>query len=115
MAGTEWRPCQALRMIGQESTTIVPWLGELAFGAVVILALFGYIWFRPAVHALLEDKRRAEEQRDALIQTYQKEIIPVLLAVVDGQNAMVQTLEKDVAPVLGDVKGLLLASGRGSG
>lgn len=96
-------------ILAEASVGFPNWIGELAFGSVVVLALFGYIWFKPAVDRLQADKTRAEEQRDALIEVYQAEIIPLLGDVARGQVAVVQTMTDEVVPLLAEVKTLLLA------
>lgn len=85
------------------------WIGELAFGAVVVLALLGYVWFKPAVNSLMERIQKAEAQRDALIETYQEEIIPALRDASAGTLRTVEALEKAV-PLLTKVEALLQRS-----
>lgn len=75
------------------------WIGELAFGAVVILALLGYVWFKPAVKTLLERIEKAEAQRDALIEVYQDEVIPALRDANVGVVEVVGVV-KDAVPAL---------------
>lgn len=75
------------------------WIGELAFGAVVILAIFGYVWFKPAVRVLIDRAERAEAQRDALIETYQDEVIPALRDANAGVREVVDVLRR-VVPIL---------------
>ena len=50
-------------------------------GVILILVLLGYLWAKPSVDRLIKDKERAEEQRDALLDTYQTKVIPVLTEV----------------------------------
>lgn len=83
------------------------WIGELAFGSVVVLALAGWIWFKPAVDSLHERMTKAEAQRDALIEVYQDEIIPVLREAQGGVTR-VAAIAEEVVPVLREVKVLLL-------
>lgn len=47
-------------------------------GLVVVGLLLGWIWAKPAVQRLIEDKEKAENQRDTLIQTYETQVIPLL-------------------------------------
>lgn len=98
-------------MFAAEVDVPVPtWIGELAFGAIVVLALLGYVWFKPAVRSLMERMEKAEAQRDALIEVYQEEIIPALRDANVGASRQADVLEKAVA-VLGEVKALLVAKG----
>ena len=89
------------------------WLGELAFGAIVVLAVFGYVWFKPAVNSLMERVEKAETQRDALIETYQDEIIPALRDANAGSVRAVETVERSrvtleaTTAVLTEVRALL--------
>lgn len=50
-------------------------------GIILVLALLGWIRFKPENDRLLEDKAAAEKQRDDLIATYQEQVIPALNAV----------------------------------
>lgn len=52
-------------------------------GVVLILVLFGYLWAKPSVDRVLEDKAKVEKQRDDLLDLYQNEVIPVLREVKD--------------------------------
>lgn len=86
------------------------WIGELAFGAIVILALLGYVWFKPAVKSLMERMEKAEAQRDALIEVYQDEIIPALRDANAGATRQADVLERAVA-VLAEVRAILTSKG----
>lgn len=64
--------------------TAVPGLDVLSssvIGLVLVLSLFGWIEFKPSVSRLVADKERAEAQRDALVQQFQDDVIPVLTEV----------------------------------
>lgn len=50
-------------------------------GLIVIGFLLGLIWAKPAVDRLIKDKEAAEAQRDALIKTYEEQVIPLLREV----------------------------------
>lgn len=50
-------------------------------GLVVVGFLAGFIWAKPAVDRLIKDKESAEHQRDQLIETYEKQVIPLLQEV----------------------------------
>lgn len=96
------------------------WVGELAFGSVVVMALLGFIWFKPAVDQLRIDKEKAETQRDALIQAYQEQIIPALrdatVAVSKVTQVATSSAETNTAAaeVLREVRNLLLARREGT-
>jgi hypothetical protein len=62
-------------------------------GVVFVLSITGLIRFRPEVDDLRRQRDEAVAQRDALIETYQEKVIPVL-----GQVA------QDVLPALIEAK-----------
>lgn len=99
---------------------IPTWIGELAFGSVVMLALLGYVWFKPGVDRLVADKEKAEAQRDALIEAYQEEIIPALRDATVGSARVAQVAEeasrtnREAAKILDQVRTLLLARREGT-
>lgn len=47
-------------------------------GIILMLVLFGFLWAKPSVDRIIKDKERAEAQRDAMIETYEEKIIPLL-------------------------------------
>jgi hypothetical protein len=67
-------------------------------GVVLVLALFGWVEFKPGVMRLVKDKERAEAQRDALVETWSREVFPVLAAVnqtlIPALNANVEGLRR---------------------
>lgn len=85
---------------GGEAIPGLSLLSSSVLGLVIILALFGWVWFKPAVEELKERAIRAERQRDDLITTYEHEIIPVLREV---QALLLPTLV-DTKAVLVEVK-----------
>lgn len=71
------------------SDPIITFLNLGVTGAIVVAAISGLLWFKPAVtkmvedHAeslklMREDKLKAEAQRDEAIETLQTQIIPLL-------------------------------------
>lgn len=81
-------------------------------GVILMLILFGFLWAKPAVDRLIADKERAEAQRDALVETYQKEIIPVLGLAARGTEKAVTVIE-ETRPILVEVRTLLRQKGAG--
>ena len=63
--------------------------------AIIICLIFGFFWPKLAVDRIIKDKEKAEEQRDALISVYEKEIIPTMAAAA-------RSIET-VTPVLAEV------------
>ena len=93
-------------------------------GVMLMLFAVGIFWTKPAVEeikaqVLIERtaKEKAEGQRDALIETYQTEIIPTLRAANEASTRVVDlavTTQGTLAQtekVLGEVKVLLLQKG----
>jgi hypothetical protein len=66
-------------------------LGGSVIGIVLLLSLFGYIWFKPSIDRLIADKEKAEAQRDALVDIYETKVIPVLS---DVQARILPAMEK---------------------
>lgn len=85
---------------GGEAIPGLSLLSSSVLGLVIILALFGWVWFKPAVEELKERALKAEKQRDDLIKTYEDEIIPVLREV---QMVLLPTM-LEAKTVLLDVK-----------
>jgi hypothetical protein len=73
-------------------------------GIILALILVGWLWAKPSVDRLIEDKERAEAQRDALVEVYQSDVIPAL----KDWNDRVDRITSEVVPVLTEVKALLL-------
>lgn len=81
---------------GGEAIPGLALLSQTVLGLMIILALFGWVWFKPSVEELKDRASRAEAQRDGLIKTYEDEIIPVLREV-----------SNQVLPVLSEAKEIL--------
>lgn len=71
------------------STTPFDFVQYGVLGLVIVGLLAGWLWAKPAVDQLKRDKEAAERQRDALIEVYEKQVIPVLSEV---QRELVPTL-----------------------
>lgn len=93
-------------------------------GVILMLVLMGFLWPKPSVEEIKAQvvvertaKEKAEGQRDALIETYQKEIIPAMRDANAGATRVVaiaestQTTLTDTKKVLEDVRVLLLQKG----
>lgn len=72
-------------------------------GVIVTLILFGWLWAKPAVDRLAKDKERAEAQRDALIDVYQREVIPALRDATVSASRMAATIGEN-SEVLAEVR-----------
>lgn len=65
----------------QTGTGAVEFIQYGVLGLVVLGFLVGYIWPKPAVDRILKDKEAAEHQRDAMIEAWNHEVIPILQAL----------------------------------
>lgn len=81
----------------------IQYLGEFVFGVVVVLGLFGWIWFKPAVDRLLKDKDKVEAQRDSLIEVHENTTLPVLKDVNDKVIPALQDLAKGLEDLTAEV------------
>lgn len=118
-------------VVAVEEIGVPNWVGELAFGAVVILALLGHIWFKPAVSDLQARLSRVESQRDTLIDVHRNETAPALRQAISATEATVKVLDqvqpllsalhdaqpdlreiREAVPVLRDLRSLLAIRGK---
>lgn len=83
------------------------WLNASALGLIVLMAVFGWIWFKPAVDRLLGDHARVIDQRDKLIDVYAAEVIPALKEATTAAAKMIDLVE-DVAETDAQVRELLI-------
>ena len=84
-------------------TDWVTWVNFGALGAVLISAFFGFVWFKPSIDALIEERNRAlaerdkaVEQRDAMAQVLQDRLLPVVGDFITTTRALLPILQ-DVA------------------
>lgn len=66
-------------------------------GVILGLAMLGFVSFKPEVDRLVKDKAKVEDQRDALVATYQTETIPALARY----NVNVEKMTDQVIPLFG--------------
>jgi hypothetical protein len=70
-----------------------------ALGLVIASLLMGWLWAKPAVDRLLADKQKLEDRNDALVNTYETRVMPVL---ADTASAV-----KEITPMVGELPDLL--------
>jgi hypothetical protein len=76
VAGNNWHRVMAAEV------SPVDFVQYGVLGLVVLAILTGWLWAKPSVDRLLEDKKRAEDQRDQFVKIY-GEMLPVLTEVND--------------------------------
>lgn len=84
-------------------------IGYGPLGAIIVLGIFGYIYLKPAVDNLKEERDRAlaerdkaDDQRDAMAATFQKELLPVLTKFLTTTEALLPLLQRMVDKAGGD-------------
>lgn len=82
-------------------------------GLVIVAILFGWLWAKPSVDQLKADKDKTEVQRDALMDAYETQIIPVLAEVqqkfipaVVGMTESVKELKVEVTHLREEISSL---------
>jgi hypothetical protein len=80
---------------------IAPYLNYGVLGLVVIGLVMGWLWAKPAVDRLIaerdrviEEKKRAEEQRDAALAIAQDKIVPLLTSFVSTTQTLIPLLHQ---------------------
>jgi hypothetical protein len=92
-----------MMLLADSSTGIPTSVSPLSYlqygvlGLVIVALLLGYLWTKPAVERLILDKERAEAQRDALVEAWQTQILPVLQKSTDTMSAMTEVMQDAIA------------------
>lgn len=91
-------------------------------GLVIVALLLGWLWAKPAVDRLLQDrdlqradKEKAEAQRDALLKVYEDKIMPALVESTMVTAALRPVLEEVVRALDGIDATPVKRSARGQG
>lgn len=76
-------------------------IGYGPLGAIIVLGIFGYIYLKPSVTDLkaerdraLAERDKADDQRDAMAATFQKELLPVLTKFLTTTEALLPLLQR---------------------
>lgn len=69
-------------------------------GVVLLCAAMGYIWFKPSVDALREDKRLLQEVNTKLIASYEEKALPALQEAVKAMSLMAEAVSASRAEVV---------------
>jgi uncharacterized membrane protein len=82
---------------------IAPYLNYGVLGLLVVAIFFGWVWPKPSVERLreerdrlIEEKLRAEAQRDAAISIAQEQIVPLLTTFVTTTQTLIPLLQEIV-------------------
>lgn len=86
------------------STGIFEYIQYGVLGLVVVGFLVGFIWAKPAVDRLIKDKEAAEHQRDQLIETYEKQVIPLLQGVEEKMLPAISEMVQAVREMRRDLE-----------
>ena len=96
------------------SAEITPYLNYGVLGLLVLAIFFGWVWPRPSVDRvvaekdasiqrltaerdrLIEERKRAEEQRDAALAIAQDKIVPLLTSFVSTSGTLIPLLQEIV-------------------
>lgn len=66
---------------GASAASPLDFLQYGVLGLVIVALLVGWLWAKPSVDQMRADKTAVEAQRDALIEAYETQVIPVLTSV----------------------------------
>lgn len=72
----------------------IGWETPITAGGIVLLALAGWVWFRPSVDQLRADKAAVEAQRDELLAVYHTVVLPALIEQNAQSARAVAVLER---------------------
>lgn len=86
-------------------------IGYGPLGAIIVLGIFGYIYLKPSVTDLkaerdraLAERDKANTQRDAMAETFQTQLLPVLTKFLTTTEALLPLLQRMVDRSGGDHK-----------
>lgn len=86
---------------GGSLTDVATWVNFGIAGAIILGAILGYVWFKPSVDKLIEDRERALrerdkalEQRDAMAQVLQDKLLPVVGDFITTTRALLPILQE---------------------
>lgn len=86
---------------GGDSKAVFDWVQYGVLGGVVLAMLMGWMTPKPSTDRLERDKRRAEERRDHLVDSFQEDVIPALVEFNRVAAALLPLLQRVVERELG--------------
>jgi hypothetical protein len=82
-------------------TDVTTWVNFGVLGLVVLSLITGWIWTKPSVDKLIEERDRAirerekaDAQRDAMAQVLQEKLLPVIGEFVNTTRALMPVLQQ---------------------
>lgn len=86
---------------GDPTSDITTWVNFGVLGLVVVSLITGWLWTRPSVDRLVQEKERAvaerdraNEQRDAMAQVLQDKLLPVVTEFIITTQALLPILQR---------------------
>lgn len=86
-------------------------IGYGPLGAIIVLGIMGFIYLKPSVtdlkaerDRLIAERNKADDQRDAMAETFQKELLPVLTKFLTTTEALLPLLQRVADKAGGDHK-----------
>lgn len=82
-------------------TDVTTWVNFGVLGLVVLSLITGWIWTKPSVDKLIEERDRAirerekaDAQRDAMAQVLQEKLLPVIGEFISATRALMPVLQQ---------------------
>lgn len=82
------------------ASDITTWVNFGVLGLVVVSLITGWLWTRPSVDRLVQEKERAiaerdraDAQRDAMAQVLQEKLLPVVTEFITTTQALLPILQ----------------------
>lgn len=90
-----------MSLVAGDPTEVTTWLNFGVLGLVVLSLITGWLWTRPSVDRLVQEKERAiaerdraQAQRDAMAQVLQEKLLPVVTEFITTTRAILPVLQE---------------------